>query len=143
MAANIPHVDGELPAYDQHVNARADPQVEHSFRLMKGGHPFLEVVLLNRAESVEAMPLLSQRQTLAGTVTLNLLEGINIRSISVQVCFSVMTAGRSLASCQCGIGLIHCSALAPLLALSRSVRTLNRAYLTHFIPDYAENTGGC
>ncbi len=65
MAANIPHVDGELPAYDQHVNARADPQVEHSFRLMKGGHPFLEVVLLNRAESVEAMPLNAVASALA------------------------------------------------------------------------------
>ncbi|KAI0090290.1 hypothetical protein BDY19DRAFT_939425 [Irpex rosettiformis] len=89
MMATIPNVDGELPAYSQHVNARADPQVAHSFQLMKGEHPFLVVVLNSGAGSVrvgsESVPVLSQRQTLAGTVTLNLLEGMRIRSVTVLV----------------------------------------------------------
>ena len=87
MTTNIPHVDGVLPAYSPHVNARADPQVAHSFRLMKGERPFLVVVLTGGAESAGSVPVFSQRQTVAGTVTLNLLEGTHIRSVTVQVCF--------------------------------------------------------
>ncbi|KAI0703762.1 hypothetical protein BC835DRAFT_1410494 [Cytidiella melzeri] len=82
---NIPDADLELPAYSAHVNPRADPQVAHSFRLMKDNHPTLTVVLSSRAETADSTPVLNQMQTLAGTITLDLSEGLHVRSVTVEV----------------------------------------------------------
>jgi hypothetical protein len=96
---------GDLPAYELHINrhneARSGLQTAHSFQLMKGDHLFLNVVLNSEAEFAEVTPVFSQQQTLTGTVTVNVLEGMHVRSVAIQVCLSRVKVESSF----CSIGV--------------------------------------
>lgn len=76
-----------LPSYAQHATRRATPEVEHSYRLMKNGHPLLMLTMRSGASAAECTPVIRQGQIVTGCVTLDLLEKIQVRAINVQVRF--------------------------------------------------------
>ncbi|KAI0342927.1 hypothetical protein BDW22DRAFT_1357474 [Trametopsis cervina] len=79
--------DYELPSYNQHANNRApaDPQVEHTYRLTRNGRPFVTLAMKSGAVDADHTPLMHQGQTLSGSITLDLYDGVNVRSLNVQV----------------------------------------------------------
>lgn len=78
-------VEHVLPSYTPHAIRRGTLEVEHSYRLMRQGHPLLTLTVKSGAADVQSTPIMRQGHTITGCVTLDLQEGMRIRAINVQV----------------------------------------------------------
>lgn len=94
----VDNTDHELPTYGQHTRCtRTNQEVEHSYRLVKNGRPVLALSVKSAAAHAHDMPIMRQGQTITGAVKLDLPEGLQVRTVTVQV-RPVACAGAKLGS---------------------------------------------